>query len=218
VLKIRDIPRSGWLLIGIVVALLLFPTAAAAITSTVIIKGGTAGGEALVTGNHQLLTESAIQGTPSSNQAEVTGAGQLLGTTATPANFYQPTSQMALAGNSMGVFAAPAGRALVVTSIRIDTFFNPSPGGGNNIFFEVETGTTCTGSRVGTYSEFINPGGLVETVLPLDPGLGVPVGDALCAFPSGNPSSEVSVSGYTVPAGEVTSSGVHHSPVPPTQP
>jgi hypothetical protein len=238
VAKIRDIPRSGWLLVGFVAALVLIPTAAVAVTSSVIIKGGTLAGQAGVTSTHQLLTNgeiqgssgnqadvnasgqlktsSAIQGAPSGNQAEVTGAGQLLGTTVAPANFYQPSLQPVQL-NLTGVFAAPAGQALVVTSIRIDTYINPTPGGGNNIFFEVETGTTCTGSFAGTYSEYINPGGLGETILPLDPGLGVPMGDALCAVPNGSPQSEVSVSGYTVPPGEVTSSGVLRSPVPPTQ-
>ncbi|HXW34608.1 MAG TPA: hypothetical protein VEJ87_08505 [Acidimicrobiales bacterium] len=73
----------------------------------------------------------------------------------------------------------------------------------------METGTSCAGTEVGTYSEFVNPGSEEETVLPLDPGVGVPSGDSLCAFPTGGPYSLVSVSGYTVPSSEVTLCALH---------
>jgi hypothetical protein len=52
--RIRNLSRGGWIVVGIVVALLLAPTAAYAFTYTGII--GSDGVKANVTGGGQLLT------------------------------------------------------------------------------------------------------------------------------------------------------------------
>jgi hypothetical protein len=59
--KIKNISRTGWLVTGIIAALLLVPTTAVAVTTATmtIIKGGTATGEASVTPAHQLLSTTA---------------------------------------------------------------------------------------------------------------------------------------------------------------
>jgi hypothetical protein len=59
--KIKNMSRTGWLVAGILAALLLVPTTAAAVTTATvtIIKGGTAGGEVSVTAAHQLLSTTA---------------------------------------------------------------------------------------------------------------------------------------------------------------
>ena len=56
--KIKNISRTGWLVAGIIAALLLVPTTAVAVSTATmtIIKGGSASGEASVTAAHQLLS------------------------------------------------------------------------------------------------------------------------------------------------------------------
>jgi len=157
-----------------------------------------------------------IEGT-SGNRADVSAANQLLTTTANPADFYQPGFQFLPSGSTVS-FPAPTDSALVITSLRIDAYYDPSPGGGSDVFFEVETGTSCAGSMVGTYDEIVNPGGIGVTVIPLDPGVGIPEGDALCAQAgAGGMDSEVNLSGYTVPSSSVTA-GTLHPAVLPSQP
>jgi hypothetical protein len=66
--KLKNMSRAGWIVVGLVAALVLVPTAAVAATATLV----------------------KIQGT-SGNKADVTGAGQLLTTTAQPQNLFSGT-------------------------------------------------------------------------------------------------------------------------------
>jgi hypothetical protein len=102
--------------------------------------------------------------------------------------------------------------ALIVTTIHVDVFGDPTPGNGQNVALLVENNNACTGSQVGSYFQFVNPAVLGETDIPLAPGLGIPAGGALCAFAGGAVQAEVSVSGYKVPAGTVAAGSLQAVP------
>ncbi len=187
--RIKNMSRAGWIVTGVVAALVLVPTAAVAVTNAVIIKGS-----------------------PSGIKANVSAAGQLLTATANPSSFFQ--SQDVFLGSAYSPVATPpAGLALVVTTIHVDVYADPSPGSNQVVAFDVQLGTTCSqGTQVGSYSQIINPGSLEEVDVPLEPGLGIPAGDALCGLVSGSVGAEASVSGYTVPSSSVTSGPLHGIP------
>jgi hypothetical protein len=180
--------RGGWIVIGFAVALLIVPSGVAVAAA---------------------LKYSGIEGT-SGNKADVTPAGQLQEAEAAPNALFQNSYSPVTSSEYVDVATPLASSALVVTTIHVDTFINPSPGDDQNIVLFVETGTSCSGSRVGSYLEFLNPGGIGETDIPMAPGLGIPQGDGLCAEAAGSVVAEVSVSGYTVPSAAV-SAGVIHS-------
>jgi hypothetical protein len=197
--KISNISRTGWLVVGIVAALLLVPATAVAVTATAtIIQGGTAADQASVTA-HRLQTNDEIKGYSGNNFAAVTYDGQLLTTTTDPSTFVNNTAIEVDGGTGyQPVFTAPTGNAVVVTTIHLDTASDPTPGPTENIVFTVQPGTGCPGSsRVGDYSELVSPGSLGETDIPFNPGLAIPTGDALCAKSSG-PIVDLSVTGYLV--------------------
>lgn len=193
--KIKNMSRAGWIVTGVVAALVLVPTVAVAASTVVNIKGS-----------------------PSGNKADVTGAGQLLTATANPSSFFQNISQILSTDGLTQVATPPTGFALVVTTIHVDVYSDPSPGPGQAVAFLVETGTTCSGSIVGSYAQDINPGTVGEIDVPLAPGLGIPSGDALCGTSAGGSvEADASVSGYTVPSSSVTSGPLHRVPALPTQ-
>jgi hypothetical protein len=195
--KIKNISRTGWLVAGIVAALLLVPTTAVAVTTATItiIKGGTSAGEANVTAAHQLLS-----------------------TTANP-NAYVNTTYADITGQSAAyapIASPPSGDALIVTTIHLNTYNDPTPGPADFITFVIETGTACSsGSHVGSYVEPVTPGTLGETDIPYNPGLAVPAGDALCAAAIGSYDAWVSATGYTVPSSEVPAGPLHRLPALP---
>jgi hypothetical protein len=178
--------RAAWIVTGVVAALVVVPTVAVAATSVVSLKGN-----------------------PSGNKADVTGAGQLLTTTANPASFFQSGSTDVSSSAYSTVATPPAGLAVVVTTIHVTVFADSSPGAGQYVEFLVETGTGCTGSQLGTYSQVINPASVGEVDVPLEPGLGIPAGDALCGLVEGSVQADASVSGYSVPSSSVTSGPLH---------
>jgi hypothetical protein len=187
--RIKNMSRGGWIVVGIVVAMMLVPSGVAVAAA---------------------LKYTGIEGT-SGNKADVTPAGELQVAAASPSAFFQNAFVGVSSSAIENVGAPPASLALVVTTIHIDTFVDPSPGSGQNILFLISTGTSCSGSEVGSYIEYLNPGGIGETDIPMAPGLGIPEGDSLCAEAGGSVVAEVSVSGFTVPAAAVSSGPIHSS-------
>jgi hypothetical protein len=57
--KIKNMSRGGWIVIGVVAALILVPTAAVAATASLVKIQGTSGNNADVTAANQLLTTEA---------------------------------------------------------------------------------------------------------------------------------------------------------------
>jgi hypothetical protein len=172
--------RGGWIVVGVLVALLLVPSGMAVAKA---------------------LQYTGIEGT-SLNRADVTPAGQLKVAPAAPDAFFQ-SAEASLSLDDVLVAAPPASSALIVTTIHIDTFADPSPGGTNEVKFEIFSTSTCTGSVVGTYGQTVNPDGVGEIDIPLGPGLAVASGQSLCGAERGSEQANASASGYTVPASAV---------------
>jgi hypothetical protein len=90
----------------------------------------------------------------------------------------------------------PAGKAMVVREARVDVFGDPTPGPDQDI--TIYSDTTCT-KQVAD----VNPGTVGETVLPFDPGLGIPANSGLSARATGAAEAEVYTDAYSVPSGSV---------------
>ena len=196
--KIKNISRTGWLVAGIIAALLLVPTTAVAVSTATmtIIKGGSASGEASVTAAHQLLS-----------------------TTVNPKAYVNTgTAEITSGLNGYAIIASPpSGDALIVTTIHIDTFYDPAPETNQYLLFFIAPSTTCAGSIVDPYQTIVTPSSIGETDIPFTPGLAIPAGDALCAEATNNIEGYGSATGYTVPSGEVPAGPLHRVSALPRQ-
>lgn len=139
----KSMSRAGYIVIGIVIALLLIPTASAA---TSIYNG--------------------IVGT-SGHEANVTGAGQLLTTEASPANTWTHSTQYSSPGIVEVYFNVPAEEFPVLTGVQLDTSKDPSPGAGSAVMIYDSTCGTC----VATIIAAVNPPTIGNTTIPFAPGL-----------------------------------------------
>lgn len=99
------------------------------------------------------------------------------------------------------VLTPPRGKAMIVRQVRINVFQDPSP--GENQVVNIFTGIDCN-SFVGA----VNPPAAGETILPFDPGLGIPAKSALSAETGGSVEAEVFADGYSVPSSQVPTSGI----------
>jgi hypothetical protein len=100
------------------------------------------------------------------------------------------------AGNCTVVATPPAGKAMIVRDMRINVYQDPIPGPGQ--YVSVYADTVCA-NLVGD----VNAGTVGETVLPFDPGLGIPAGSGLSVVVGGSVGAEVYTDGYAVPANQV---------------
>ena len=100
-----------------------------------------------------------------------------------------------IAGSCNVVATPPAGKAMIVRDVRIDVYQDPMPGSGQ--YVSLYSDNTCS-SLVGD----VNPATVGETVLPLDPGLGIPAGSGLSVLVGGSVGAEVYTDGYAVPSGQ----------------
>jgi hypothetical protein len=190
--RIKNMPGVAWLVIGVLVTLLVIPSTAYAAA----------------------LKFTGIEGT-STNKADVTPAGQLLTAEANPSSFYQPEFVYLDPGAYLVPIAVPpSSSALVITTIHIDPYYNPTPGSTAEVGFEVLTSTGCDAPNVGSYEQAVYPGSTGEIDIPLAPGLAIPAGATLCAFATGDLDTAVSVSGYAVPSGAVPAEAAHAAPFP----
>jgi hypothetical protein len=90
-----------------------------------------------------------------------------------------------------------SGKAMIIRQIRINVIADPSPGSGQVV--EFFRGASCNTSLVGE----VNPATVGQTVMPFDPGLGVPNGYALSAIVAGSIKAAVWTDAYTVSASSV---------------
>jgi hypothetical protein len=118
-----------------------------------------------------------------------------------PSNFFHAAVTGLTSGGGCIVIARPAeGQALIVTQVRLNTFADPTPGGGNGIFIFTGSPNVCDGSRlVGS----MNPATIGEDIVTFDPGLGIPAGSALNVFVGGSVSAEAYTDGFVVAAKQV---------------
>jgi hypothetical protein len=206
-------PFTGGQLTAIVITfavLLLFPLGAWAVTgNNVFVTDATSGTRAKVDAKNNLNT--AIHDAGTGTAAKVNGLGQLSAavTGSVSANVVYPTSAIFQGGPiepdtcstaPCAILAKPpSGKALVITSIHVETFRNSTPGQTEFFRLFISSDATCSLSAP-TDVEYVTPAGLVSTVLPYEPGIGIPAGKALCAKTSdvANLNADISAWGYTV--------------------
>jgi hypothetical protein len=194
--RLKNMSRAGYIVVGIVAALILVPTGIAAATVAYTGIEGTNGSTTTV------------------NHADVTSAGQLLTTEASPSSFVQ-TGDVTMNPSNYSVVAQPAaGHALIVTWLHYDVYADPSPGADQNLYLVEETGSTCSGSQVGSWYHFLNPATDGETDISLSPGLVVAKGDSICGLANGSVIGEVSVSGYSVSSTDAPTGSARHLAMP----
>jgi hypothetical protein len=197
--RLKNMSRGGWIVVGIVAALLLVPT-----------------GVAVAAG----LKYTGIEGT-SLNKADVTPDQQLLTTEAPPTKYEEYSSQVQSADGANGGYdcvqvsgAIPAGEAFVVQQVEAYVYdadspntysggTDPSGGYANASAFEVTAdgpSTTCADGPLITIGAA--PDGTVGNVaIPLVPGYVVPSGYSIDTATAGM-SAVISVTGYLVPSAD----------------
>jgi hypothetical protein len=151
------------------------------------------------------FTNVAITDPRGSNQAKVDGAGNLAvsGTvTARPA----PPAALVRGNRSVSactpIVAPPSGKALVLTSVHVNVYQNPTPGFANNVLLFAAPG--CAGSLV----DVVNPAGIGVTALDYGNGLAIPANGGLFATVQGGVRAEVYANGYTVASSQVSATSV----------
>jgi len=180
--RIKEISRAGWMLIGVVGALLLFPSVASAAST---IYNGIIG----------------ISG----QKADVSPTSQLLTAEAAPSAYYH---NFATPGAATVVATPPSGRALVVSGLSVD-FFSTNPQGSVHVYVgnsscasDLLTVAFVNGPAIWNGSSYVLSGG-TQTV-PVSPGVAIPATDRLCATALGGMNADVMVSGYSVTSSSVT--------------
>jgi hypothetical protein len=175
--RIRNLSRGGWLAAGIILALVLAPSAAIAAATAVTEITGPAGHRAAVTDAGQLTT------TPASAGSFEFGGGSEDTTLTTPQCL------------NLAPFSATAG--FVVTQIAVSVTSDPNPGTSDIALYE---GPGC--HLAGVITE-LTPPSLGMTVVPADPCLAIPKNGTL-SFAVQDMGALVTVYGYKVPASEIS--------------
>jgi hypothetical protein len=126
--------------------------------------------------------------------------GSVTATPAIPSNLVSSAVTGLNSGSGcVMVIAPPSGKAMVLKQVTVDTFFDPSPGNGqNDVLYK---GTTC-----GTPFVDVNPPTVGATVLPLEPGIAIPAGTAVWARAGAQIRAEVYAYGYAVSSSSVPAS------------
>jgi len=154
------------------------------------------GAYAVASGTNTFITDPA-----SNAHARVNGSGQLNVSAAGAKTFFEKNT-FGVPTTATPIATPPAGRALVVTSIAIDTWDASVTGVGEFLALQMSTAdSTCSLLPV-DWVYGLNPGALGSTVVPFQPGIVVPAGRSLCATNSDgvNLGFDVYVYGYLVPA------------------
>jgi hypothetical protein len=195
--RVKNMSRGGWIVIGIVVALLLVPSGVAAAKA---------------------LAFTGVEGT-SGNKADVTGAAQLQVADAAPGNLFEsPLAAVSAAPSAPPevVVAGNLSNGLIVNEITLSVIADPNP--GINDFIQVYTATPTCVPDLG-YDNLVTPTtpGLSSIAIPS--GLAIPAGDELCAAAGGSVEAYVEATGYEVPAAAVPAiAGSRHAlAAPPRQ-
>jgi hypothetical protein len=195
--KIKSMSRGGWIVVGFIVALLVVPSVAVAATLRFTGIEGTNG------------TTSTV------NKAHVTSAGEVATAPADPDSLYSSPLQTVFGSTAVLVAQPPSGSALILTSLAVTVYSNPSPGIGNGFVFDINSNNSCSGSLVGSFEAVVDISGLNVVNVPIGSGVAIPAGDALCGEAIGSPEANVWANGYVVPSGSVAA-GVRHAPVVPS--
>jgi hypothetical protein len=177
--RLKSMPKLGWFVAGIAVALLLIPT---------------------VAGAKAALKFTGIQGT-SGNQADVSPSGQLLTAPASPSNYFSSGSygiEEAGGSGTRAVFTPPSGEAVVITTIENAYWNVPTSSTPPSLGLMIATSNSCLAAGSTTFDTTDPPAGNSSATTPITPGQVIPAGDWVClnAYDLG---ATVSVWGYTIP-------------------
>jgi hypothetical protein len=141
--------RGGYIVVGIIMALILVPSGIAA-----------------------ALTFNGLEGTNGVTTtlygAHITSAGQLLTTVASPIRSWLVSAEFS-GPAFLNLPTPPTGYFAVITELQIDTFSDPSPGPGS--FVTVEDNASVVNHNVSTLElADVNPASVGEVVIPFSPG------------------------------------------------
>jgi hypothetical protein len=188
--KFNSIPRAGWVIIGLVLALLLVPTMAVAAT----------------------VTYNGIKGTngttTTQNKADVSSDGQLLTTEASPTNYFThvATWQYEQPGSEI---ATTTTEGLIVQEIHL-AWYNASAEDAVQLFIDAaaDPDGACSSENNPDVKELADAAYLSPAngfmALPYEPGLAVPNGYDLCIQAVAKSATGFAyVYGYSVPADDV---------------
>jgi hypothetical protein len=188
--KFNSIPRAGWVIIGLVLALLLVPTMAVAAT----------------------VTYNGIEGTNGTtttlNKANVTSAGQLLTTPVQPSKYFQHVIEW-FHGTGGGSIASTSTLALIIEEIHL-AWYGASSEDAVQFFIDAskDPDGACSSENNPDVTELTDAAYFPTTngdlTLPYEPGLAVPVGYDLCIEPVASGATGFAyVYGYQVPSADV---------------
>jgi hypothetical protein len=169
-------PGPWWLVVGLVIGLVIAPTAAVAATLSLVNIAGPNGTKAVVTKDGQLLTVSA-------NAESVR---------------YFHYYRLAEGTGCTKVFTAPTGQSLILTQVSADVWDDPSPGASNEVL--VTTDPTCHAVMAES-----NPGTTGAQDFQFDPGVVIPPGKSLYAQAGDAIQCDIVGSGYLVPVADAPS-------------
>ncbi len=156
------------------------------------------GAWAVVTGSNVFVTDatSGAHAAVSSSGA-LTVAGSVTSNNASPKSLYVNSS---IPGATYVPAAAPpSGKALIVTSIAVDTDGPASFGSGSHAEFVISAADATCGTQAPGLVGFVSPSALGVTSIAIPSGLVVPAKRALCVAADGI-VAVVTVYGYLVPA------------------
>jgi hypothetical protein len=180
--RIKNMPRLGWFIVGVVLTILLMPSVAVAAGLKLTGIEGTNG------------TSTTL------NEANVASSGQLSTSVAPPSKLFT-----AFATNGpdtpISTIVAPSGKDDIVTSIVVTDQTSE-----DNAFVYVDPSPDCNSFG---YSIVFTDDDATQTVhsASFPTGIPVPNGDSLCLNEGNVSDSAVAqVSGYSVPAGTVSGS------------
>jgi hypothetical protein len=171
----RRLPRSGWMLAGVLAALVLLPTAASAAASVFVLRG------------------------PSGMRADVTKANQLKTAEASPSTFTQFRLSLTAGGcSTLGV--VPADTGMVLRQVEVVPASYTSQASSAVIF----DGPNCTGSRIATAAFYSLQAGHSGEGFTFEPGFALAPGTTLSVqLPNLGMSVDIYAMGYRVPAADV---------------
>jgi hypothetical protein len=146
-------------------------------------------------------TPANVAHVDSSGRLQVSGAANVTNTVTTqlaPPSAYLHSVSFGLTSSRGCVVLThpPANKAMIVRDVRVDVFSDASPGPSENV--EIFRDTTCSQTVAD-----MNPATVGETVLPFDPGLGIPAKSGLSAFAGGAVQAEVYTDGNSVASSAV---------------
>jgi hypothetical protein len=172
-----------------VIAAIMVPGAAYAVDSftNVAIEDPVSGAKASVDATHHVVV------------GDGSGALTVDGTVTSKETSYANLKHWSLTGIGSGsgclTIATPtAGKALVIKTLHIDTFDDPTPGAAQNLFlYYGPASAPCT-----TLFDDVNPGGVGVTSFDFGNGLALPAGSRLAIIAGGQVKAEAYAFGFEI--------------------